>query len=393
MNQRWPQPHSTSGTDPASTRAERRSKTEAVAKIAAKWAGEVDRQSRIPREAVAALREAELLGFSGYTTCIRNSISTVADECRLLARSCSSTAMIYAMHHIQAACIVRHSDSKQVEVFEPLRRGDILIASCTSTRPGTPNSLQMSGDRFAIEKTVVALSYADEADCILALAPCSGGEHDSTHVLAAVFRGDYRFSSDGEWLALGMRGTASCGGAFVGRGSAEQILRDGNEIVNRETTLPVAHILLGSVWTGIAEEAVHRARLICARRGRGAAPHSLLQASVLVRRMRSLIEAAISCFEANDLAGRPGGAEFESVMNLLKIDVSTMGCEAVLAALSAGGMDCYREGTPWSIGQLLRDIASAPIMINNAAIQDRELAKIHAHPIEPFIQRPGERNG
>ena len=370
-------------------RQARRAKIESVANIAAQWADEVDRTSRTPKEVLAALREAELLGLTGCADSSRFPLSMIADECFRLARSCSSSAMIYAMHHIQASCIVRHGYPGQAYAFARLAPGNVLIASCTSTRPGTADRFAVADGQFQVEKSLVALSYASEADAVLALAPRPGD--DQSRVLAAVFREDFSFTPDVKWSALGMRGTASAGGVFVGHGSAGQILEEDYEIIDRETTLPVAHILLSSVWAGIAAEAVHRARLSCARREREAVSRSLFRATTLARRMRSSIETALGCFDANEAKGGSDGPEFESVMNLLKIEVSQMGCEAVLEALSAGGMACYRDDTPWSIGRLLRDIVSAPIMINNSIIEGRELAKIHdSLSIERFARDTGD---
>lgn len=359
-------------------REARRAKIETVAEIAAEWADEVDRSSRTPREVLAALREAELLGLTVGADGGRFPLSMIADECFRLAQSCSSSAMIYAMHHIQAACIVRHGYPRQARAFARLEPGSILIASCTSTRRGTSDRFVVADGRFRVEKSVVAFSYAGNADAVLALAPCPVDAR--SRVLAAVFREDVSFTSDGTWSALGMRGTASVGGRFVGCGSVGQILNDDYESIDRETTLPVAHILLSSVWAGIAAEAVHRARSSCTGSERAAASRSLFRATTLIRRMRSSIENALNCFDAREASGGSDGAEFESVMNLLKIEVSKMGCDAVFEALSAGGMACYRDDTPWSVGRLLRDIVSAPIMINNAIIEDRELAKIQDSP-------------
>src|SRR5436853_497908 len=70
-----------------------------------------DGASRFPAEAVSALRAQRLLGIlvpaelggEGAT------ISDVVDICYALGRSCGSTAMIYAMHQIMVACLVRHA--------------------------------------------------------------------------------------------------------------------------------------------------------------------------------------------------------------------------------------------------------------------------------------------
>src|SRR5580698_8083591 len=72
----------------------------AAADIAAAAADAVDRQARFPEEAFAALRDARLLSvmlpreFGGEDA----RLSEVVDICYRLGQSCSSTAMIFAMH-------------------------------------------------------------------------------------------------------------------------------------------------------------------------------------------------------------------------------------------------------------------------------------------------------
>jgi len=78
--------------------------------VAAPAADAVDRSARFPHEAMAALREERMLG----ALVPRNlggpgaTIKEVAAACEALGRSCASTAMIYAMHQIEVACLVRH---------------------------------------------------------------------------------------------------------------------------------------------------------------------------------------------------------------------------------------------------------------------------------------------
>jgi acyl-CoA dehydrogenase len=75
--------------------------------IAAPAAESVDRDARFPHEAIAALREERMLGAfvprdlggRGVT------IGELAASCEVLGRACASTAMIYAMHQIEVACL------------------------------------------------------------------------------------------------------------------------------------------------------------------------------------------------------------------------------------------------------------------------------------------------
>ena len=92
------------GTENLAARAEK------VAAIAAAHAAAVDSELRFPVEAMAAAREHRLLGvavpreFGGEGA----SVSEIADVCYTLGRACASTAMIYAMHQVKVACVVRH---------------------------------------------------------------------------------------------------------------------------------------------------------------------------------------------------------------------------------------------------------------------------------------------
>ncbi|MNL46828.1 hypothetical protein D3C87_1695750 [compost metagenome] len=55
-------------------------------------------------------------------------------------------------------------------------------------------------------------------------------------------------------------------------------------------------------------------------------------------------------------------------MNGLKTSVSSLALEAVQIAMLVCGMAGYKHGTPFSLGRHLRDLWSAPLMINNDRI-------------------------
>ncbi len=78
--------------------------------IAARHAGDVDARARFPDEAFAALKQQKLLGLLVPVSegGAGAGIADIVSICHLLGQSCAATAMIYAMHQIQVACIVRH---------------------------------------------------------------------------------------------------------------------------------------------------------------------------------------------------------------------------------------------------------------------------------------------
>src|SRR4051794_25234592 len=84
------------------------------AEVAGPNAGDVDRDARFPREAIAALRAERMFSvlvpveFGGSGA----SLTDVASAVEALGRHCASTAMVYAMHQIQVASLVRHGRSE-----------------------------------------------------------------------------------------------------------------------------------------------------------------------------------------------------------------------------------------------------------------------------------------
>ena len=96
--------------DPATSAADLKARVEAVAAIAAAEANAVDAEARLPAAAIEALRKNRLLGllvpieFGGEDV----GFGEVAEACYRLGQACSATAMIFAMHHSAAACVIRH---------------------------------------------------------------------------------------------------------------------------------------------------------------------------------------------------------------------------------------------------------------------------------------------
>src|ERR1700676_2293268 len=104
--------------------------------IAAEHAGDVDRQGRFPSEAIEALRAAGAFGwgvpveYGGAGA----AVDDLADATFELSRRCAATGMIFAMHQIQIASIVRHlADSIWfTNYLRRVVREQRLIASATS---------------------------------------------------------------------------------------------------------------------------------------------------------------------------------------------------------------------------------------------------------------------
>lgn len=198
-------------------------RTGAVAAAAGENAEAVDRDSRFPAEAFAAARNEGLLsilvpadlGGEGAT------LSDVVNICYLLGRSCASTAMIFAMHQIMVAILVRHagSSSWHRDLLRRLSADELLLASSTTEGEGGGDlrtsacSVQQIGSRIALVKDATVVSYGQQADAILTTARRSPDSPPSDQVVAAFMKEDYKLEQITSWDTLGMRGTCSPGEA------------------------------------------------------------------------------------------------------------------------------------------------------------------------------------
>jgi acyl-CoA dehydrogenase len=362
-----------------------KARAEAVAEIAARHASSVDRDSRFPAEAFAAAREFGLLGALVPESLGGPGVSTreIADVCFILGRACSATGLIFAMHQVKVACLVRHNrgDAWQESFLRRVATGQMLLASSTTEGNGGGNirsseaAVQVKGDRIELTRAAAVISYGEHADGIVTTARRAEGSASSDQVLVVFSKDDYTLERTNSWDTLGMRGTCSIGFVLRASGVPAQVLAEPYERIHSQTMMPVAHIFWGSVWTGIATAAVQRARgfVRAASRSSGgvmppAAAH-LTRARVNLETLRGRLQAGIKMFESR--AGDPvalTGIEVQTAMNFLKVEISELALAIVMAAMRTCGLSGFRNDTEFSIGRLLRDILSAPIMINNDRI-------------------------
>jgi acyl-CoA dehydrogenase len=88
-----------------------------------------------------------------------------------------------------------------------------------------------------------------------------------------------------------------------------------------------------------------------------------------LRSLRALIASGMDRYNA--LANDPEAlsrVDFQTSISLLKVDASELAVSATMNALRACGLSGYRNDSEVSIGRQLRDLLSAPMMINNDRI-------------------------
>jgi acyl-CoA dehydrogenase len=198
-------------------------------------------------------------------------------------------------------------------------------------------------------------------------------------VLVAVTKEQYSLEHSVDWDTLGMRGTCSSGFTLQANAAAKQVFEDSYQVINARTVLPMAHLTWSAVWAGVAAGAVERARLFvrgAARNASGQLPPGaahLTRASATLQALRGIIASAMARYEAAaSLPDQLDSFDFQSGMNLLKVNASEMAIATVMSALQATGLSGYRNDSPHCIGRQLRDVLSSSIMINN----DRILANV-----------------
>jgi acyl-CoA dehydrogenase len=357
-----------------------------VVATAASDADGVDREARFPRAAITAAKVNRLLGvlvpreFGGEEA----SIFDVTDMSYALGRACSSTAMIVAMHHVKVACVVRHGrgNTWQENFMRRVASEQMLLASSTTEGQNGGNvrssaaAIERNGNTISLQRDATVISYGAEADGLVTVARRAGDAAASDQVLLALAKADYTLERTTSWDTLGMRGTCSTGFALKARGVADQIVPEPYDRVHTQTMVPYAHLCWSSVWAGIASAAVDRAQAFIRKATRSAsgqlppgATH-FTEAQANLNKLRALITTTTEMYGEREYDDRALGAlDFQSAINLLKVEASELAGEIVMSALRATGLSGYRNDGSSSVARHLRDVLSAPLMINNDRIR------------------------
>jgi acyl-CoA dehydrogenase len=355
--------------------------------VIAVHADPVDREARFPREAFDALRAEKLL--SAYVPLeyggLGLDVVQVAAICEALGHYCASTAMIFAMHQIQVACIVHHAlDSEWFRDYaRDMVARQLLLASAT-TELGIGGDARSSicaakveGERFTLEKQAPVISYGAEADAILVTCRRNEDAPRSDQLQVLVRREDRELKALSAWDTLGFRGTCSPGFALKSAGDARQILPAPYADIHSRTQHPFAHIVWSSLWLGLASDALARARSAVraeARKTPGATPISatrLAEADLVLDAMRAMVhgmrdEYARLLLEADPEAFAAYG--FVIRVNNLKLVASQLVVDIVARAMVICGIAGYRNDSKLTLGRHLRDATGAGLMVNNDRI-------------------------
>jgi len=355
--------------------------------VIAPLAEEVDRDARFPHEAFDALKAEKLLSayipaeFGGMGL----SIGEVAKICEALGQYCASTAMIYAMHQIQVACIVHHGLAAPFfrDYVREIVARQHLVASAT-TEMGIGGDVRSSicavkvvDNYFMLEKQAPVISYGAYAEAILVTCRRAEDAPRNDQAMVLVRQDDCTLKQLSVWDTLGFRGTCSPGFELKSIGKSEQIFPLPYAEIHAQTQHPVAHILWASLWLGLAGDAMNRARQMVrneARKNPGVTPISatrLAEADLVLTDFRGLVFATLSEYERlieGDESEALSHFGFVVRVNNLKLSASRMVLEVVQRAMVICGIQGYRNDSKLTLGRHLRDAMGASLMVNNDRI-------------------------
>jgi acyl-CoA dehydrogenase len=369
------------------------SHVEVVARIGREVAGPaadaVDREARFPVEAVEALKKARMMSafvprdLGGFGC----GMIELASMCEWLGQHCASASMVFAMHQIQVACLVRHGMASPTlaKYVAELVEKQHVIASVTS-EVGVGGEMRTSicaieraGGRFTLAKEASTASYGEHADDFLVTCRRAADAPASDQVLVLTRKQDMTLTRTGSWDTLGMRGTCSPSFKLTSTGSDEQVLPEPFADIASHTMVPFSHILWASTWLGIATSAVTRARAFVRQQARakpGQMPPTALrlaEVSSMLQNMRTNVHDVAS--ECEELMKDPQGgtASLSSIafalkMNNLKVSSSQLVVQIVNHALLICGIMGYKNDSKFAVGRHLRDAHSAALMVGNDRI-------------------------
>jgi len=167
----------------------------------------------------------------------------------------------------------------------------------------------------------------------------------------------------------------------------EQILPVPYADIHSRTMHPFAHTVWGSLWFGIATDALNRARVAVraeARKNPGVTPISgirLAEADVVLFQMRGGLYTTVAEYQHmldTDWKAAESAYGFAIRVNDLKLASSQLVVDIVGKAMLICGISGYRNDSKLSLGRHLRDAYGAALMVNNDRIMGQSATMLIA---------------
>ncbi|WP_369622711.1 acyl-CoA dehydrogenase family protein [Bacillus cereus] len=359
-----------------------------IGKVMQDNADDVDKKGRFPHEAINAMKEFKLMGAYipenlGGLGCNMRELVEIGKE---LGRYCAASAMIWAMHQIQLACLVHHGmhmDSIR-DYLKRAAENQHLIASITS-EVGVGGDIgrsiagvEVTNQIGTLHKKASVISYGKYADSYLTTAKKSLDASETDQVLVLFESKDTVAEQTTVWDPMGMRGTCSPGFNIQATFPTDYILDTPFKDIAVQSMVPVTHILWASVWIGMARDAVSKAQKATKYKMKqnlkngiqGTVNSQLVEVDNKLTLMINNLDICTDKYSGliNEINTDSRGLyalDFTLQLNNLKMVSSEMAVEIVQKSMYICGIVAYLNNTPYSLGRSFRDIMSSVVMIHN----------------------------
>ena len=341
-------------------------------------AAEVDRDHRFPDEAIAAAKEAGLLGllipreYGGagldviaFAVCIEE-----------LAQACASTAVIVDVHtSVGSEPILLFGTEEQKKRWLPsLASGDVLGAfaltepSSGSDAASLKTSARRHGDRYVLNGTKIFITTIGRAGLYVVFAR-TGPEAGAAGVSAFLVPADTPGVRVGQlFKKMGLRGSPT--GELVLEDvvvpAANRLASEGHGFTVAMRALDSGRIGISGQALGIAQAAVDESREVLLERERGQGEEFLL--SDMATRLES---ARLLAYHAAWLCSR--GKPFTRQASMAKLHCTDTAMDLALDGLQLAGEEGAAGGSPFE--RHVRDAKALQIYEGSNQVQRIVIAR------------------
>jgi len=347
----------------------------------------VDRDGVFPSESVQALRSAGLLSAPCAPGSSMPSAELMTLAIREISGTCGSTGLVLTMH-LSILCslleVVDASSPVEALLRGDRERGAPLIAGitsevgATSIRESVAACETTATGTIRVRKRTHTASYVEHADLVVITARRTPSALPTEQVLVVATREDIEVRAEGEWDALGMRGTETIPAEVVCEVPPEQVIdRSFSELLSRSVG-PYIQLAWAACWEGIAQDAAAVATEFVRAHASTFSPDLAALRSVRLgdlHRKLGTVAALTSEFERELDRTRTrrlaapwpfGFADLTRRSTELRLTVSQLAVEVALEALEVIGVAGYlsEDRTPYAVGRQIRDLLSARVMVH-----------------------------
>ncbi len=348
--------------------------------VAAPAADDVDRRARFPHESVQAMRDGGFLSALLPTSVGGGGAGVVelVGAVRALAAHCASSALVLAMHSIEALNLVRHGTTPTLMDLQRALAADQLLIANANSEVGVGGDVGKSlcaidtgASPWTLDKQALAISYGEHADLVFATARRAPDATESDQVFCILRRPDLELEPTSEWDTLGLRGTCSRGFTIHARVDPDLVFPVPFATVANDGGGQARQLLLSAVWIGLAEAAgatAHAYVRAAARRSIGTTPPGALRVAELAAELeagRSLLVAQALRFEHLEREADLENAGYTMALRNLKVTTSALAVHVASSALSVCGITGYKRDSEFSLDRVLRDAHGGVIMVSN----------------------------